>query len=41
MTTELAIKSVKNACLNVKNTKGILLHSDLGTQDTAMHLKDV
>ena len=35
MTTELAIKSVKNACLNVKNTKGILLHRDLGTQYTS------
>lgn len=34
MTTELAIEAVKNACLNVKNTKGIILHSDLGSQYT-------
>ena len=32
---ELAIKAIKNACLNVKNTKGILLHSDLGVQYTS------
>lgn len=31
MTAELAIKAVNNACLNVKDTEGILLHSDLGT----------
>ena len=35
MTTELAIEAVKNACLNVKNTKGIILHSDLGSQYTS------
>ena len=32
MTEELAITAVKNACLNGKDTDGILLHSDLGTQ---------
>ena len=33
---ELAIKAIKNACLNVKNTKGILLHSNLGVQYTSL-----
>lgn len=32
MTAELAVQAVKNACLNVKSTNGIILHSDLGTQ---------
>ena len=31
MTAELAVESVRNACLNVKNTKGIILHTDLGS----------
>ncbi len=35
MTTELAIKAVKNACFNVKDTEGIVLHSDLGVQYTS------
>ena len=35
MTAELAVKAVKNACLNVKDTEGILLHSDLGSQYTS------
>lgn len=35
MTAELAVKAVENACLNVKDTKGIILHSDLGTQYTS------
>ena len=35
MTTELAIQAVKNAALNVKDTSGILLHSDLGSQYTS------
>lgn len=35
MTAELAIEAVKNACLNVRNTKGIILHSDLGSQYTS------
>ena len=35
MTAELAIEAVKNACLNVKDAKGILLHSDLGSQYTS------
>lgn len=35
MTAELAVKAVENACLNVKDAKGIILHSDLGTQYTS------
>ena len=38
MTAELAVKAVKavkNACLNVRDTKGIILHSDLGSQNTS------
>ena len=27
MTTELAVKAVENACLSVRDTKGIILHS--------------
>lgn len=36
MTAELAVEAVKNACLNVKDTSGIILHSDLGSQYTSM-----
>ena len=35
MTADLAVEAVKNACLNVKDTKGIILHSDLGSQYTS------
>lgn len=35
MTAELATQEVRNACLNVKETKGIILHSDLGSQYTS------
>ena len=35
MTAELAVEAVENACLNVRNTKGIILHSDLGSQYTS------
>ena len=31
MIAELAFKALENACLNVTSTKGIILHSDLGT----------
>ena len=34
MTAGLALEAVKNACLNVKKTTGIILHSDLGSQYT-------
>lgn len=35
MTAEMAVQAVKNACLNVKETEGIILHSDLGSQYTS------
>ena len=35
MTVELALEAVKNACLNVPDTNGIILHSDLGSQYTS------
>lgn len=35
MTTDLAVQAVKNACLNVQDSSGIILHSDLGTQYTS------
>ena len=35
MTAELALKAVENACMNVPDTKGIILHSDLGSQYTS------
>ena len=35
MTTELALKAVENACMNVSDTKGIILHSDLDSQYTS------
>ena len=40
ITTELALQAVKNACLNVKNVTGILLHSDLGAQYTSQLFED-
>lgn len=35
MTADLALDAVKNACLNVSDTNGIILHSDLGSQYTS------
>lgn len=35
MTADLAVKAIENACLNVPNASGIILHSDLGTQYTS------
>ena len=35
MAAELAAEAVRNACLNVSETKGIILHSDLGSQYTS------
>lgn len=32
MTAELAVKALENACLNIRNTEGIILHIDLGRQ---------
>lgn len=39
MTAELTIKAVTNACLNERDTKGILLHSDIGVQYTSEAFK--
>ena len=35
ITAELATQAVKNACLNIKDTEGVILHSDLGSQYTS------
>lgn len=35
MTADLDLDAVKNACLNVKDTAGIILRSDLGSQYTS------
>lgn len=35
MTADLAEEAVRNAALNVDDTKGIILHSDLGSQYTS------
>lgn len=35
ITSELAKKAVENACLNISDTKGVILHSDLGSQYTS------
>ena len=35
MTADLAVKADENACLNVSDSSGIILHSDLGTQYTS------
>ena len=34
------MKAVENACLNVRDTKGIILHSDLGSQYTSQAFED-
>lgn len=40
ITAELALQAVKNAVLNVKDTEGIILHSDLGSQYTSQLFED-
>ena len=35
ITAELATQAVKNACLSIPDTTGIVLHSDLGSQYTS------
>ena len=40
MTAELAVEAVGNACLNVRDTKGGILHSDLGSQYTSRAFED-
>jgi transposase len=41
MTAELAVKAVENACINVKTTEGIILHSDLGSQYTSHEFENL
>ena len=40
MTAELAVEAVGNACRNVRDTKGIILHSGLGSQYTGKTFED-
>ena len=40
MNTELAIRALENACLNVKKPAGIILHSDLGVQYTSRKFEE-
>jgi transposase len=40
ITSELATQAVKNACLNIIDTEGIILHSDLGSQYTSDIFED-
>lgn len=35
ITAQLATQAVRNACLNIPNTEGIVIHSDLGSQYTS------
>ena len=41
MDKELVITALKNACINVKETNGIIFHSDLGTQYTSKEFNDL
>lgn len=41
MTSELAVKSVENACINVSNTEIIILHNDLGSQYTSQEFENM
>lgn len=36
MTTDLVIKALENACISQKPNKGLIFHSDLGTQYTSL-----
>ena len=40
MTAEPAVKAAGNACLNVRDTKGIILHSDPGSRYTSQAFED-
>ena len=40
MTAELAVKAAENACPNVRDTEGIILHRDPGSQYTSQAFKD-
>ena len=41
MDKELVIKAMKNACMNTKETQGIIFHSDLGTQYTSKEFNEL
>lgn len=41
MDKEIVIKALKNACIDVKDTKGIIFHSDLGTQYTSKEFNEL
>ena len=40
MTAELAVKAAENACPNVRDTEGIILHRDPGSQYTSQAFED-
>lgn len=40
ITAELAVEAVRNVCLNVKKTKGIILNSDFGSQYTSQAFEE-
>lgn len=40
MTAEMATQALKNATLNVRDTTGIIIHSDLGSQYTSQIFED-
>lgn len=36
MSSKLAVKAVANACVNVRKTEGLIIHSDMGSQYTSI-----
>ena len=40
MTADLAVQAVKNACLNISCTDGVLIHSDMGSQYTSQQFRE-
>ncbi len=41
MTSNLAVKAVENASLNISTTEGIILHNDLGSQYTSQEFQNM
>ena len=41
MNNSLVMKALENACVNVKETKGIIFHSDLDVQYTSKEFNDL
>lgn len=39
MTAVLAVEAIKNVCLNVKDSRWIILHSDMGSQNTSQEFE--